>query len=120
MNMRAEGMRIDAAIGNAERPSNLIYKVTSQSTYWYMYALMDWYKSEVSCFSTIINRASTELTKDGLEFKPKFALKCEDCGHMLKSIMKDKESLAETEAGLRGFINLWVRPAIPTPAIVLL
>ena len=29
------------SIGNAERPSNLWYKVTGQSTYWYMYALMD-------------------------------------------------------------------------------
>lgn len=68
-------------IGNAERPSNLWYKVTGQSTYWYQYALMDWYRSEVSVLSTIINRSTQELFRYGLELKPKFAYKCCQCGH---------------------------------------
>lgn len=69
------------SVGNAERPSNLWYKVTGQSTYWYQYALMDWYKSEVSVLSTIINRSTQELFRYGLELKPRFAYKCTRCGH---------------------------------------
>ena len=76
-------------IGNAERPSNLWYKVTGQSTYWYMYALMDWYKSEVSVLSTIINRSTQELFRHGLELRPKFAYKCVDCGHESDFIIKE-------------------------------
>ena len=76
-------------IGNAERPSNLWYKVTGQSTYWYMYALMDWYKSEVSVLSTIINRSTQELFRHGLELRPRFAYKCVDCGHESDFIIKE-------------------------------
>ena len=80
---------VDAVtIENAERPSNLWYKVTGQSTYWYMYALMDWYRSEVSVLSTIINRSTQELFRYGLELKPKFAYKCVDCGHESGFIME--------------------------------
>lgn len=77
------------SIGNAERPSNLWYKVTGQSTYWYMYALMDWYKSEVSVLSTIINRSTQELFRYGLELKPKFAYKCVECGHESDYILRE-------------------------------
>lgn len=71
----------ETIIENAERPSNLWYKVTGQSTYWYMYALMDWFKNNVSVLSTIINRSTQELFRHGLELKPKFAYKCVDCGY---------------------------------------
>lgn len=78
--LMGQGRVGEATIGNAERPSNMWYRVTGQTTYWYMYALMDWYKSEVSVLSTIINRATLELFRYGLELKPRFAYKCVDCG----------------------------------------
>lgn len=77
------------SIGNAERPSNLWYKVTGQSTYWYMYAMMDWYKSEVSVLSTIINRSTQELFRHGLELRPRFAYKCVDCGYESDYIIRE-------------------------------
>ena len=75
------GDRVGKAIMNGERPSNLMYRVTNQTNYWYMYALMDWYVSEVSILSTIILRATSELFRHDLSFEPKFAYKCEECGH---------------------------------------
>ncbi len=69
------------SIGGAERPSNMWYKSSNLSNHWYMYAIMDWYVSEVSVLSTIIMRACIELTRYGFLLKPKFAFKCEDCGH---------------------------------------
>ena len=77
--------RLEKAIGNAGRPSNLYYKITGQASYWYMYALMDWYKSEVSVLSTIIERSTTELFRYDIELRPKFAFKCEDCGHEIQT-----------------------------------
>ena len=76
---RNPGARVEPTIGNSERPSNLWYKITGMANYWRMYAMMDWYKSEVSVFSTVIQRSTTELFRYGLDLKPKFALKCEDC-----------------------------------------
>ena len=46
-----------------------------------MYALMDWYVSEVSVLSTVIQRSTTELLRYGIELTPKFAYKCKACGH---------------------------------------
>ena len=77
---RASRLASTVSIENAERPTNFWYRVTGQTSYWYMYAYMDWLKSEVSILSTIILRATTEIFKYGLEFVAKFALKCEDCG----------------------------------------
>ena len=80
-----KAQRMEAAIGNAERPSNLWYRMTGQASYWYMYALMDWYKSEVSVFSTIIHRSASELFRYGLDLKPRFVRKCEECGYEAKT-----------------------------------
>lgn len=77
--LMGQGRVGEATIGNAERPSNMWYRVTGQTTFWYAYALMDWYKSEVSVLSTIINRATLELFRYGLELKPRFAYKCVNC-----------------------------------------
>ena len=81
--------RVEPTIGNAERPSNLWYRITGMANYWRMYAMMDWYRSEVSVFSTVIQRSTTELFRYGLELKPKFALKCEDCGYETDMIIPE-------------------------------
>lgn len=73
--------RVSAEIANAERPSNVWYRFNGQTTFWYMYALMDWYVSEVSVLSTIILRSCTELLRYGIELTPKFAYKCTKCGY---------------------------------------
>lgn len=69
-----------AAIGNADRPSNLWYKITERSAYWYMYKLMDWYVSEVSILSTILLRSTNEVFRYGLALDERFLYKCMDCG----------------------------------------
>lgn len=79
--MRDAAERINTTITNGERPSNFMYRFTNQTAYWYQYAIMDWYVSEVSVLSTIILRSCTELLRYGLEFVPKFAYKCERCGY---------------------------------------
>ena len=84
---RASRLASTVSIENAERPTNFWYRVTGQTSYWYMYAYMDWLKSEVSILSTIILRATTEIFKYGLEFVAKFALKCEDCGYESQTIL---------------------------------
>lgn len=78
---REGSQRTGVTIGNADRPSNVWYRMNGQSTYWYMYALMDWYRSEVSILSTLQLRFVSELCRYDLEFRPKFALKCVDCGY---------------------------------------
>lgn len=83
-----KAQRMGTAIMNAERPSNLWYKVTDQTTYWYVYALMDWYRSEVSIFSTIILRSTTELLRHGITFRPRFARKCDECGYESQSVIR--------------------------------
>lgn len=84
-----EATRADKAIGNAERPSNIMYRMNGQSMYWYMYFVMDWYRREVSVFSTLINRAVMELFRYDLELRPKFALKCVDCGYESQTIISE-------------------------------
>ncbi len=86
-NQMKEGSRIRTAIMNAERPSNVWFRVTDQTSYWYMYALMDWYRSEVSVLSTIISRSTTELFRHDLDLQPKFARKCTECGHEHQTII---------------------------------
>lgn len=81
--------RMSKSIGNAERPSNIWYRMNGQTSYWYMYALMDWYKSEVSVLSTIIIRSVSELFRYDLELKPKFALKCETCGYESQTMITE-------------------------------
>lgn len=74
------GKIYNSTIVGAERPSNILYKTTEKTTYWYMYALMDWYVSEVSVLSTVCLRSTTELFRHDLDLRPKFAYKCETCG----------------------------------------
>lgn len=81
-----KGSRMAASIGNAERPSNLWFKMTDRASYWYMYALMDWYKSEVSVLSTVILRSVSELFRYDLILRPKFVAKCENCGYEAQNI----------------------------------
>lgn len=81
MDRLEKSQRVRSAIMNAERPSNILYRTTGQTSYWYMYALMDWYVSEVSVLSTIILRSTSELFRHGLDFHPRFAFKCVDCGY---------------------------------------
>lgn len=89
MNLMQDSKRADKSFGNAERPSNIWYRMNGQSTYWYMYALMDWYRSEVSVLSTIITRSVSELFRYDLELKPKFARKCQDCGYESQTIIQE-------------------------------
>lgn len=81
LNRMETGKRLKATIENAERPTNQYYRVSEQSNYWYMYALMNWYRREVSCLSTIITRAVTELFRHDLSLVPAFDLRCEQCGY---------------------------------------
>lgn len=81
--------RISTAIANGERPSNLWYKVTNRTTFWHMYELMDLYRSEVSVFSTIINRSTTELLRYGVDLRAKFAQKCVDCGYESQDLIDE-------------------------------
>lgn len=78
---QSEGRRLSTIILNGERPSNLYFKVTERTNYWYMYALMEWYRSEVSILSTLINRSTTELFRHDLDFRAKFAVVCTECGY---------------------------------------
>ena len=80
-----KAQRLESAIGNSERPSNIWYRMTGRASYWYMYALMDWYRSEVSVFSTIISRSVAEIFRYGMDLEPKFVRKCEDCGYESKT-----------------------------------
>lgn len=76
-----KGRRVEQGIGNAERPSNIWYKMNSQQNFWLMYGMMDRYIREVSVMSTIIHRSVSELFRHDLELVPKFAFKCVDCGY---------------------------------------
>ena len=82
---RVEGAK--SAIGNADRPSNIWFRLNGQSTYWYQYALMDWYKSEVSILSTAGLRFTSEMLRYDFELGPKFVLKCHQCGHESQTLV---------------------------------
>ena len=84
---KADRLSASMSIENAERPTNFWYRVTGLTSYWHMYAYMDWLKSEVSVLSTVILRATTEIFKYGLEFVARFALKCEDCGYESQTVL---------------------------------
>ena len=87
--MMKEYNRVNASIGNADRPSNLFYRMNGQSFYWNMYALMDWYRSEVSILSMIILRSVQELFRYDLELRPKFLLKCCHCGYESQTLIDE-------------------------------
>ena len=68
-------------IANGERPTDMEYRVVNMSSFWYMYEQMEFYRREVSILSTIIGRTSQEALRYGIGFEPRFAKKCESCGH---------------------------------------
>lgn len=70
-------------IANAGRPEDMDYRITNMSNFWYMYERAGYYRRDVSLFSTIITRSTTEIFRYGLDFRPKFAKKCENpnCGY---------------------------------------
>mgnify|MGYP006916065395 CR=1 FL=1 len=70
------------------RPSNIIFKMTNRSYQWQWYALMDWYRSEVSVMDTIISRSVTEIFRYGIDWEQKFAVKCVDCGNEYQNTVK--------------------------------
>ena len=76
-------------IANGERPSDINYRVVNMSSYWWMYEKMDRYRREVSILSTIISRSTTEIFRYGIGFEPKFATKCEHCGHESQVMMTE-------------------------------
>lgn len=65
----------------AGRPSNYLYRATNRAPWWTFYALMDYYRSEVSILDTIISRSVTEIFRYGIDFEPAFVKKCTNCGH---------------------------------------
>lgn len=75
------------AIGNADRPSNVWFRLNGQSTYWYQYAWMDWIKSEVSILSTLGLRFTAELLRYDFELRPRFVLKCPNCDHESQTLI---------------------------------
>lgn len=75
------------AIGNADRPSNIWFRLNGQSTYWYQYAWMDWIKSEVSILSTLGLRFTSELLRYDFELRPRFIYKCQNCGHESQTLI---------------------------------
>ena len=79
---------VNATIMAADRPSNFWYRA-EQQPFWTWYALMDWYRSEVSVLSTIILRSTTELFRHGIDFTPRFSRKCVDCGHESQTIINE-------------------------------
>lgn len=74
-------------IANAGRPEDMDYRVTNMSNYWYMYERAGYYRRDVSLFSTIINRSTTEIFRYGIDFRAKFAKKCETCGNETQTMV---------------------------------
>lgn len=70
------------------RPSNIIWRMTNKTIYWQYWALMDWYRSEVSVMDTIISRSVTEIFRYGIDWEPAFVVKCIDCGNEYQNNVK--------------------------------
>lgn len=73
--------RYVASVEVAGRPSNMLFRATNRSPWWTYYAMMDYYRGEVSILDTIISRSVTELFRYGIDFEPAFVKKCITCGH---------------------------------------
>jgi len=78
-----------ATIEGARRPSNQRYELQYENQYWYMYTLMDWYRTNVPILATVIKRTCMELFRYEIDIKPKFAYKCEECGHETQYYVKE-------------------------------
>lgn len=88
LNRIMKAQRVTAEIVGAERPSNMWFRTNGQTQFWYQYALMDWYRSEVSVVSTAIHRSATELFRYGIELVPKFVKVCTQCGYECQTDIK--------------------------------
>ena len=71
----------EVQITGAERPSNLWYRTMNMSNYYVLYGIADWYESNISLVATCKNRTCMELFRYDLTLEPRFAFKCEECGH---------------------------------------
>ncbi len=83
-----QSQKIVPSVEVAGRPSNILYKTTSYTSYWWQYALVDYYNYDVSIMSTIINRSNTEIYRYGIDWEGKFARKCVNCGYESKTNVK--------------------------------
>lgn len=64
----------------AGRPTNFINSMLMATTYYQPYLLMDYYMREVSILATIRSRSVKEIFRYGIDWQPKFAKKCSQCG----------------------------------------
>ena len=83
---RGEGLVQEVEV--VGRPSNILFRMTNRSYWWQYYALMDYYRSEVSIMDTIISRSVTEIFRYGIDWDPAFAVKCVDCGNEYQNNVK--------------------------------
>ena len=69
------------AVGGAERPDDIYYRMTRQNNWWAPY--LDIYKmfQENSLAFTLALRSAVELTRFDIIAKPRFAKKCDVCGY---------------------------------------
>lgn len=79
---------VEPGIYGAERPVNQMYEVQNETQFWNMYALMDWYRCNVPILATVIKRTCMELFRYEIAIKPRFAYKCETCGHETQFYVK--------------------------------
>lgn len=79
---------VEPGIYGAKRPANQMYEIQNETQYWNMYCLMDWFRSNVPILATVIKRTCMELFRYEIAIKPRFAYKCETCGHETQFYVK--------------------------------
>ena len=77
------------AVGGAERPEDIYYRVTRQNNWWAPY--MDVYKmfQENSLAFTLALRSAVELTRFDIIAKPRFVKKCDVCGYESQTMIDE-------------------------------
>lgn len=80
---------VEPGIYGAVRPANQLYEVQNETQFWNMYCLMDWFRSNVPILATVIKRTCMELFRYEIAIKPRFAYKCESCGHETQFYVKE-------------------------------
>ena len=79
---------LEHGIYGANRPVNQLYEVQNETQFWNMYTLMDWYRTNVPLLATIVKRTCMELFRYDITIEPRFAYKCEECGHEIQYFVK--------------------------------
>lgn len=79
---------VEPGIYGARRPANQLYEVQNETQFWNMYCLMDWFKANVPILATVVKRTCMELFRYEIAIKPRFAYKCETCGHETQFYVK--------------------------------